>query len=858
MSQVVKYYNNEVLTITGDIGGAISPDITGNLDFLGGANINTAGTPGTITINLDADIDLTSVKALTFDTNVAAAGVTLSGTSLTADGTDANIDINITAKGTGQVIIDDLQLTSPLGIASGGTNSNAMATTYGVNYFDGASIVTTAVGTATHVLTSNGVGIAPTFQLSGGGVQTLTAGTNINLTGTAADPIVNLDAAITLTTVNTTNLTASSLGRGIVQSDATGLLSSSEGTDGQIIVSSSAGAPAFANITSTTIDITNGANTIAAETFSVLQSDTGFESWIDAGNYYDDTTLGSFEILRGGTGYIKGVPVTWAGAQTVIGMTSGNAYYIYVDDTGTIGKTDTRTDAIYEDYIVLFQCWRDAKLPTNNQKTVKENHPFAFPVHSSNYLHNTVGSVIENFQKGANITLNGTQKIEISGADELDDHGLETIIPDSGGVAETFAHLYTNADGKWVIEHASDTFHAEYNNAGTVTALGLNKHGIYTLYVGKDDLNTTTPRYGAVMDDSQYNNLAAANLAIANGTMAIATNELAVMENCRLGYIIFSEASNSIVNVFIDKNTLRSSNSTSGTNIASLISTDITNFDGILSAADTNVQSALETLDDYTVDLTADVTGALPIINGGTNANAMVNTYGVNYFDGTSIVTTAVGTATHVLTSNGAGAAPTFQADAGATFCSDAEAIAGTEAAKAVAPLTLKAKLGTQTSHGIAYGAGTTGAVAWTAEMSDGQVIVGDTGGIPIPATLTGEHGIEITNAAGSIKVGNKLTINAQTGTSYITVIGDQNAFITMTNAAASTLTIPPHSDVAYDVGCVIYVQQLGAGQLTLTSGAGVTFKSADDAYKLCKQNSCAAVIQTIQDQWCIAGDVEA
>jgi hypothetical protein len=39
----------------------------------------------------------------TFDTNVTASGVTLTGTTLAADGTDAAIDINITPKGTGEV-----------------------------------------------------------------------------------------------------------------------------------------------------------------------------------------------------------------------------------------------------------------------------------------------------------------------------------------------------------------------------------------------------------------------------------------------------------------------------------------------------------------------------------------------------------------------------------------------------------------------------------------------------------------------------------------------------------------------------------------------------------------------------------
>ena len=51
----------------------------------------------------------------------------------------------------------------------------------------------------------------------------------------------------------------------------------------------------------------------------------------------------------------------------------------------------------------------------------------------------------------------------------------------------------------------------------------------------------------------------------------------------------------------------------------------------------------------------------IPIVQGGTNASSMTNTDGVVYFDGTSLNTTTVGTATYVLTSNGAAMAPTFQ-----------------------------------------------------------------------------------------------------------------------------------------------------------------------------------------------------
>lgn len=55
-----------------------------------------------------------------------------------------------------------------LAIAEGGTNASTMATTDGIVFYDGTSLVTTSAGTAAQVLTSNGAGVAPTFQAAGG------------------------------------------------------------------------------------------------------------------------------------------------------------------------------------------------------------------------------------------------------------------------------------------------------------------------------------------------------------------------------------------------------------------------------------------------------------------------------------------------------------------------------------------------------------------------------------------------------------------------------------------------------------------------------------------------------------------
>ena len=77
---------------------------------------------------------------------------------------------------------------SPTPIIEGGTNATSMANTDGVVYYDGTRLVTTAVGTATNVLTSNGVGLAPTFQTVSAGalvlIQTQTASNSASLTFT--------------------------------------------------------------------------------------------------------------------------------------------------------------------------------------------------------------------------------------------------------------------------------------------------------------------------------------------------------------------------------------------------------------------------------------------------------------------------------------------------------------------------------------------------------------------------------------------------------------------------------------------------------------------------------------------------
>ena len=113
--------NGQVLTLAGGVPTYATPT-TGTVTSVSGTGtVSGISLSGTVTstgdLTLGGTLDLssppvigntapntatfTTANATTFDTNVAAAGVTLSGTTLAADGSDTNIDVIINPKGTG-------------------------------------------------------------------------------------------------------------------------------------------------------------------------------------------------------------------------------------------------------------------------------------------------------------------------------------------------------------------------------------------------------------------------------------------------------------------------------------------------------------------------------------------------------------------------------------------------------------------------------------------------------------------------------------------------------------------------------------------------------------------------------------
>jgi hypothetical protein len=82
-----------------------------------------------------------------------------------------------------------------------------------------------------------------------------------------------------------------------------------------------------------------------------------------------------------------------------------------------------------------------------------------------------------------------------------------------------------------------------------------------------------------------------------------------------------------------------------------------------------------------------------------------------------------------------------------------AEAIAGTDADRAITPSTLLSKLGAMTLNALPVAAGSAAAMSYVGPLTNGQLLIGSTGAAPVAAALTAGPGIGITNAAGAITI---------------------------------------------------------------------------------------------------------
>jgi hypothetical protein len=90
----------------------------------------------------------------------------------------------------------------------------------------------------------------------------------------------------------------------------------------------------------------------------------------------------------------------------------------------------------------------------------------------------------------------------------------------------------------------------------------------------------------------------------------------------------------------------------------------------------------------------------------------------------------------------------------------------------------------------------------------------------------------------------------------YTLVLDDANKCVSLSNASAKIITVPPHADVPFLVGTQIPLLADGAGTVSVVAGSGVTIKSFGDLLDLAGQNATACLWQQATDVWVLTGNL--
>lgn len=158
----------------------------------------------------------------------------------------------------------------------------------------------------------------------------------------------------------------------------------------------------------------------------------------------------------------------------------------------------------------------------------------------------------------------------------------------------------------------------------------------------------------------------------------------------------------------------------------------------------------------------------------------------------------------------------------------------------------------TATNGGIVYS--TASALAISAALTNGQLLIGNTGNIPSVATLTAGDNISIVNSAGTITIAGTglagFSWNMVTGTSQAML--PNNGYFA-NNAALVTLTLPATSAV----GDEIDIMGIGAGGWKVQAGTGqtivmgsVTTASAGSIASTNSKDSLYLICTVANTQW--------
>jgi len=97
------------------------------------------------------------------------------------------------------------------------------------------------------------------------------------------------------------------------------------------------------------------------------------------------------------------------------------------------------------------------------------------------------------------------------------------------------------------------------------------------------------------------------------------------------------------------------------------------------------------------------------------------------------------------------------------------------------------------------------------------------------------------------------IILNTQTA-SYTLVLADSGKVVEMNVASANSVTVPANASVAFPIGTMIAIDQIGAGQTGIVAASGVTIRSVSGYLKVSGQYSGVTLRKRATNEWVLVG----
>ena len=596
----------------------------------------------------------------------------------------------------------------------------------------------------------------------------------------------------------------------------------------------------------------------------------------------DSSQIASIDVASGESSFhfwCDGKKIIKSSKESVTIPNVTGLYYTYFDNAGVLRYTTTPTSIMFHSYaIVHLVRWNKTQ---GTGGCGHEQHGIRMSGTTHMAEHMTTGAKYESGMDILGLVDNSETYTQTTSGYFWDEDIRHTVDANTTGHSWMYR---LGADGEWTT--LPKDLNVGYNggsgdgywNEYTGTIWQLTRMGSSTDYTIVFFVATPSLASGSIvkiMGHGAYKDRNKARAAIETERSNLHLEGLPSTETLFLYAIIVRQNGDledfDDDSVFYDLRLQRGGGTGSSNSVAYAadIPTDVTNFGGALSSTDTDVQLALDTLDNIVDSLTVDYT----LINRetytivGTEDTFLVDYTGSGNVDvflnaakldpaeysaitGTNVVLNIVAHDGDVVNLIGYAAILVGTVEATAVTYDNLIAngdvgIGGTQVSKGDHNHD-SAYSGITHNHDSAYSGITHDHISDA--LTDNALAKAD--GVNGELQNTGIIVDDDNNVSGG-----GLTANIQTGTTYSLILTDAGKIITLNNASAITLTIPANASVVFPIGTCINLLSLGVGIVTISITTD-TLLSKDSSVTLTGQYSTGSLVKITTTSWVLFGDI--